>query len=138
MNVHDAGAASDVDVIFSGVTLFFDSRLLNSTRPMSSIVFQPFTVAVNSLQPDSHVSISALVGGMSMPFCVSGPRTVLSRLLIATNDNRLPGTRAGAPNLPPPPPRPPPRCTPPNVASFASRADAAVESSGGNEPFVTV
>ena len=76
MNVHDAGATSAVDVIFSGVRLFFDSRLLNSTKPTSSIVFHPLTVAVNSLQPDSQVSISALVGGMSMPFCVSGPRIV--------------------------------------------------------------
>ena len=77
MNVHDAGAASAVDVMFSGVRLFFDSRLLNPTKSTSSIVFHPLTVAVNSLQPDSQVSISALVGGMSMPFCVSGPRTVL-------------------------------------------------------------
>src|SRR5689334_24092833 len=99
MNVHDAGAASVVDVIFSGVRLFFGSRLLNPAKSTSSIVFHPLTVAVNSLQPDSQVSISALVGGMSRPFCVSGPRTVLSRLLIATNDNRLPGSRAGA-NLP--------------------------------------
>src|SRR5215467_13607906 len=61
MNVHDAGAASAVDVIFSGVRLFFDSRLLNPTKSTSSIVFHPLTVAVSSLQPDSQVSISALV-----------------------------------------------------------------------------
>ena len=81
-NVHEDGAVSAVDAIFSGVRLFFASRLLKSTRSMPSIVFHAFVVAVYSLQPDSHVSISALVGGMSMPFCESGPRTVLYSPLI--------------------------------------------------------
>lgn len=75
--MHDAGTASAVGVIFSGVRLFFVSRLLNPTRSTPSIVFHAFSVAVSSLQPDSHVSTSALVGGMSMPSCASGARTVL-------------------------------------------------------------
>src|SRR5579885_3301061 len=81
-NVHDDGTASAVGVNFSGVRLFFASRLLNSTRSTPSIVFHAFAVAAYSLQPDSHVSTSALVGGMSMPFCESGPRTVLKSALI--------------------------------------------------------
>src|SRR6266513_1422065 len=84
-NVHDAGTASAVGVIFSGVRLFFVSRLLNPTRSTTSIVFHAFRVAVNPLQPDSHVSTSALVGGMSMPFCASGARTVLKVALIELN-----------------------------------------------------
>ena len=76
-NLHDAGAVTAVDATFNGVRLFFESRALNSTRSASSIFFHPFAVAVNSLHPDSKVSTCALVGAMSMPFCVSGPRTVL-------------------------------------------------------------
>src|SRR5207247_3285225 len=96
-NVHDAGTANAVGVIFSGVRLFFVSRLLNPTRSTPSIVFHAVTVAMNSLQSDSHESTSALVGGISMPFCVSGPRTVLKIPLIDLNVSTLPGTRAGAP-----------------------------------------
>src|SRR5947209_20551040 len=81
-NVHDAGTTSAVGGSFSGVRLFFVSRLLNPTKSTPSIVFQAFVVAAYSLQPDSHVSTSALVGGISMPFCVSGPRTVLKSALI--------------------------------------------------------
>src|SRR5436305_5139463 len=81
-NVHDAGAAIAVGVIFSGVRLFFVSRLLNPIRSTPSIVFHAFAVAVNSLQPDSHVSTAALVGAMSMPFCESGARIVLKIPLI--------------------------------------------------------
>src|SRR4029434_10124078 len=81
-NVHDAGTTSAGGGIFSGVRLFFVSRLLNPTRSSPSIVFHAFAVALNSLQPDSHVSTSALVGGISMPFCESGARTVLNTPLI--------------------------------------------------------
>ena len=81
-NVHDVGAVSAVGVIFSGVRLFLVSRLLKPGMSTPSIVFHALTVAVNSLQPDSHVSTSALVGGMSMPFCESGARTVLNIALI--------------------------------------------------------
>src|SRR5207247_11175566 len=130
MNVHAAVTASAV-VVFSGARLFFVSRLLKPTTSTPSIVFHELTVAVNSLQPDSHVSISALVGGMSMPFCASGARTVLKIPLIELNPNRLPGTRAGPPPdpPPPPPPRPPGPLAPPIVASFALRAVAAVATS---------
>src|SRR5438128_11429359 len=103
-NVHDAGTANAVGVIFSGVRLFFVSRLLNPIRSTPSIVFHTFAVAVNSLQPDSQVSTSALVGGMSTPFCASGASTVLKIPLINLNVSRLPGTRAGGP---PNPARPP-------------------------------
>src|SRR5439155_19223940 len=135
-NVHDAGAASAVGVIFSGVRLFFVSKLLKPTRSTPSIVFHALTVAVNSLQPDSHVSTSALVGGMSMPFCASGARTVLKIPLIELNANRLPGTRAGPPPNPPPPPppRPPGPLAPPTVASYALSAVAAGATSAGREP----
>src|SRR5205814_7101305 len=121
-NVHDAGSTSAAGVIFSGVRLFFVSRLLNPTRSTSGIVFHAFTVAVNPLQPDSHVSTSALLGGMSMPFCASGARTVLNVALIELNGVTLPGAPppAGRPPPPPPPPRPPRTVAPPNVASFAS------------------
>src|SRR5262249_33768851 len=134
--VHDAGTASAVGVIFSGVRLFFVSRLLKLTRSTSSIVFHAFTVAVNPLQPDSHVSTSALLGGMSMPFCASGARTVLNVALIELNGVTLPGALppAGRPKPPPPPPRPPRTTAPPNVASFASSAVAAVATSGGSVP----
>src|SRR5258708_4651499 len=76
-NVHDAGTASAVGLIVSGVRLFWVSRPLKPTRSTLSIAFHAFADAVNSLQPASQVSTSALVGGMSMPFCESGPRTVL-------------------------------------------------------------
>ena len=76
-SVHDNVALTAVGPMFSAAILFFVSRVLKATRSVSSIVFQAFALAVYSLQPDSNVSISALVGGMSMPFCVSGPRTVL-------------------------------------------------------------
>src|SRR5205814_7743009 len=134
-NVHDAGSTSAAGVIFSGVRLFFDSRLLNATRSTPSIVFHAFIVALNSLQPDSHVSTSALVGGMSMPFCESGARTVVKIPLINLNVSTLPGARAGAPPNPPPPPPPRPGGgAPPVVASFVSRAVAAVATSAGREP----
>src|SRR5256885_10175763 len=111
-NVHDAGTANAVGGIFSGVRLFFVSRLLNPIRSTPSIVFHAFRVAVNSLQPDSHVSTSAPVGAMSIPFCVSGARTVLKSALIVVNGITLPGTLAGPPNPPPPPPRPGARAPP--------------------------
>ena len=76
-NVHDAGAAKSVGVILSGVRLFFISTPLNVTRSALNIVFHEFTVEENSLQPDSQVSICALLGGMSMPFCANDARTVL-------------------------------------------------------------
>ena len=81
-NVHEAGGKSGVGVILSGVRLFFVSKALNVTRSALNIIFQALKVDVNSLQPDSHVSICALVGGMSMPFCASGARTVLNVPLI--------------------------------------------------------
>lgn len=73
-NLHDKGAVS-ISGVFNGVRLFLVSRLLNPDRSSPIVVFHALTVAVYSLQPDSHVSISALVGGMSIPFWVSGPRT---------------------------------------------------------------
>src|ERR687884_307737 len=81
-NVHDAGTASAVVGVFSGARLFFVSRLLNSTRSTPSIVFHAFAVATYSLHAESQVLTSALVGGISMPFCASGPRTVLKSPLI--------------------------------------------------------
>jgi hypothetical protein len=48
--------------------LFFVSRLLNPTRSVASIVCQAFSVAVNSLQPDSHVSTSMKIGNRGQPF----------------------------------------------------------------------
>lgn len=75
-NVHDAGGITAVGVSLSGVRLFFESRLLNAARSASRIVFHAVAVPVNSLQPDSQVWIIAGVGGMSMPFCESGPSTV--------------------------------------------------------------
>src|SRR5436190_12693089 len=98
--VHDAGTTSAVGVIRSGVRFFFVSRPLKPTRSTPSIVFHAFRVAVNSLQSDSHESTSALVGGMSRPFCESGARTVLKVPLINLNVSTLPGTRAGAPPNP--------------------------------------
>ena len=80
--MQDAGATSDVGVIFSGVRLFFVSRPLNVKRSALNVVFHAFPVDVNSLQPDSHVSTSALVGGMSIPFCANDARTVLNVPLI--------------------------------------------------------
>src|SRR5439155_9697907 len=109
-NVHDAGTVKTVGGVFSGVRLFFVSRLLKPAMSTPSIVFHAFTVAVNSLQPDSHVSTSALVGGMSMPFCESGARTVLNVALMVLNASTLPGARP-----PPPPPNPPPPPRPPWV-----------------------
>lgn len=81
-NVHDAGGTTDVGVILSGVRLFFVSRPLNVKRSALNVVFHAFNVDVNSLQPDSHVSICALLGGMSMPFCANDARTVLNVPLI--------------------------------------------------------
>ena len=75
-NVHDAGGAMVLGGNFSGARLVFVNRLLKSTRSVPRTVFQAFADPVNSLQPDSHVWIIAVVGGMSMPFCESGPRTV--------------------------------------------------------------
>src|SRR5690349_21696591 len=99
-NLHDAGATTPVGASFSGVSLLFVSSVLKPTRSVESIAFQPLPVAVNSLHADSHVSTCAFVGGISIPFCVSGPNTVLKRLLIAANDKRLPGTRAAPPKPP--------------------------------------
>src|ERR1051325_5589989 len=135
-NVHDAGSWIAVGVIFSGVRLFFVNRLLKAATS-ATICFQAFAVVVNSLQPVSHVSTSALVGAISIPFCVSGPRTVLKIPLIALNVSVLPGTRAGAPKPPPPPPPRPAGAAPPIVANFASSAVAAVATSGGNEPVIS-
>src|ERR1044072_2120731 len=118
LKVHDVGPVAAVGVSFSGVRLFLVSKALKSIRSASSSFFQPFAVILNSLQADSKVLTAAFVGAMSMPFCESGPSTVLKRLLTAMNDNKLPGARAGAPKRPPPPPGPrPPRCGPPNVAT---------------------
>jgi hypothetical protein len=81
-NVHEAGAVSCVGVILSGVRLFLVSMSLNVTRSALNIVFHVFMVDVNSLQPDSHVSICALLGGISIPFCANDARTVLKIPLI--------------------------------------------------------
>ena len=61
------------------------------------------------------MSTSALVGGMSMPSCASGARTVLNIALIEENGITLPGARPapGPPPNPPPPPRPPGPLAPP-------------------------
>ena len=75
-NVQDAGGVIAVAGNFSGARLFFVSRLLKLTKSVLSTVFQALVEPVNSRQPDSHVSIIACVGAMSMPFCESGPRTV--------------------------------------------------------------
>jgi len=75
--LHVPGALMADGVTFNGARLFFVSMLLKAARSVSSIVFHALAVAVYSLQPASNVSISAGVGGMSMPFCASGPRTVL-------------------------------------------------------------
>src|SRR5215813_13392076 len=72
-SVHDAGAASEVTGMLSGFRLLLVSRLLNPSRSAPSI-FHASKVAVSSLHPVSHVSICALVGGMSIPFCPSGAR----------------------------------------------------------------